>query len=153
MKKLTRKLSSIVALTLVLCMVMSVPVFAAEPQTNSEVFIINIDEPVRAQQHTLDSGSQICNSGISCTITLHLYSSYYMPYFRAGAAGNSNNYVNCMLTTPTGATFDLGSIMANGSVTPYLYINGWAGPGDYIFEFQGTNSGPTGFAAFIYADY
>ena len=153
MKKTTRKLSSIVALTLVLCMVMSVPVFAAEPQTNPEIFIVNIDEPVRAQQHTLDSGSQICNSGYYCSITLHLDNNYYRPYFRAGAAGNANNAVSCTVTTPTGACYDLGSIMANGSVTPYYYISGYGYAGDYVFEFQGTNGGPTGFAAFIYADY
>lgn len=154
MKKTTRKLTSLVALTLVLCMAMSVPVFAA--QSDSNIYILDSEEGNTRgimSQHTLDSGSEVCSSGIYCTITLHLYSSYYMPYFRAGAAGNSNNYVNCTVTTPTGATFDLGSVMANGSVTPYLYINGWAGAGDYVFEFQGTNNGPTGFAAFIYADY
>ena len=144
MKKTARKLSSLVALTLVLCMVMSVPVFAS---SNDDA-----EQPTRSQ-HTLDSGSKICNSGYSCTITLHLYSTYYMPYFRAGAAGNSNNYVNCTVTIPGGITYDLGSILADGSVTPYFYTYSYLGPGDYVFEFQGTNGGPTGFAAFIYADY
>ena len=148
MKKTARKLSSLVALTLVLCMVMSVPVFASE-NSNSD----NSEEPTRVQQHTLDSGSKVCNSGISCTITLHLYSTYDEPYFRAGAAGNSSNQVYCTVTTPQGYTYNLGTITANGSVTPYCYTNIYGIPGDYVFEFQGTDNGPTGFAAFIYADY
>ena len=148
MKKTARKLSSLVALALVLCMVMSVPVFASE-NPNSD----NSEEPTRISQHTLDSGSKICASGYSCTITLHLYSTYYEAYFRAGAAGNSNNAVTCSVTTPGGQTYNLGSITADGSVTPYFYTLGYSGPGDYVFEFMGTNGGPTGFAAFIYANY
>ena len=145
MKKKTRKVIYSLVLTLALVSLMFIP---SNAKASS-----NPDTPViQSLGNCIDSDTKI-TSGYTCSITLTMDRPYYSPYFRAGAIGNSNNMVSCEVTFPNGITYDLGTVTADGSTTPYLHYTGTAPAGDYVFDFQGTDSGTTGFLAFMYSNF
>lgn len=151
-KKGTRKL-----LAFALCMVMAMyfmasPAVLATNAFNSPEDIVAFEQSIRSLGTTIDSGGEIA-SGFGTTVTLHMDRDYYSPYFRAGACGNANNQVYCYVTDPDGYTYPLGTVTADGSTTPYLTYTGTAPAGDYVFTFEGTNPGTTGFLAFMYSNY
>lgn len=144
MKKNFRRIFSLVlAMSMAVCLLMSSTVFAAGDNGAGD----EATEPTRST--CIDWDSDV-TSGYGTTITLHLDHGYYSPYFKAGAVGNGNNMVYITVTTPNGHTYPLGTVTADGSLTSDHYYTGTAPAGDYVFEFQGTDSGTTGFMAFIY---
>ena len=154
MKNLRKKIiATILAATL--CMASSLVVFAQSSPSNDghwEIVYLDNDAVVTSVGNLIDSDG-IITSGYGTTITLTMDRAYYAPYFRAGTSGNANNAVACDLIFPNGSCYDLGEIYADGSKTPYLHYTGTAPAGSYTFSFQGTNSGTTGFAAFMYSAY
>ena len=148
----TRKL-----LAFALCMAMAMyfiasPAVLANNAFNSPEDVYTMEQAIRSLGNTIDSGGEIA-SGYGTTVTLHMDRDYYSPYFRAGAVGNENNLVYCYVTTPAGYTYPLGTVTANGSTTPYYHIDYTAPAGDYVFTFEGTDSGTTGFLAFMYSNF
>ena len=143
-KKFRRYFSLVLAMSMAFCLILSTTVFAAGDNGSGDV---TTEPELRSTCIAWDTD---VTSGFGTTITLHLNQGYYSPYFKAGAVGNGNNLVYCTVTTPTGSTYPLGSVIADGSLTPSLYYTGTAPAGDYVFEFQGTDTGTTGFMAFIY---
>ena len=157
MKKHFRSIFSLVlSMAMAFCLLMSTTVYAAGDSSDSGGDSSSNSGSTNPDFATVSSNCVAWDlefaSGFGTTITLHLDHGYYEPYFIASAAGNGNNHVYCTVTTPTGSTYPLGTITANGSSTSDHYYTGTAPAGDYVFTFDGIDPATTGFAAFIYCN-
>ena len=154
MKKILRKRIIALVLSAVLCLASSISVFAAQPKNVD--FADNAVELLEGGASTYSLGNCIASNstvttGNVCELSVTLNSSCSMPYFRAMATGNSNNAVYCTVALPNGEEIYLGTIVANGSKTPYYSYLGTVPAGTCTFKFLGTDAGTTGYAGFIYS--
>lgn len=150
--KTLRKRIIATLLTTILCFASSLTVFASS-ETNYPENVSSVSETTvepRSLGTCVASDGMIAN-GYGCEFAVTLDRSYSDIYVRAGATGNSNNAVDCFVTFPNGRTYSLGFVVADGSKTSYLFYTGTAPAGEYIFSFEGTDSGTTGFLGFIYS--
>lgn len=150
--KKTRKRVISIVLATILCFASSLTAFASS-QTQ---YVDDISVASESDASTYSFGTCIAYDGMiangyGCEFAVTLDKSYSDIYVRAGATGNSNNAVDCYVTFPDGMTYRLGFVVADGSKTSYLFYTGTAPAGDYIFSFDGTDSGTTGFLGFIYS--
>lgn len=157
MKKSTLKKRIIaIALSTILCLASTVTVFASSETNSGSSTSVGETTATSGGIAAYSIGSCIASDGViangyGCDLVLTLDKSYFDIYIRAGATGNSNNAVDCFVTFPDGTTYPLGFVVADGSKTSYLCYSGTAPAGNYTFSFEGTDSGTTGFLAFIYS--
>jgi len=158
MKKNLRKRIISLVLIVTLCLASSTYVFASNDNSLQPIAATAANTAMTSAIMPRAIGSCVASDGMITSgyggkLVLYLDRSYFDIYIRAGATGNANNGVYCTVTLPNGYTYPLGFVTADGSKTSYLCYDGTAPAGNYIFNFEGTDAGTTGFLAFIYSSY